>query len=64
MAPTNSYAVKKLERNEQNGNAMHMYYSQKKLERYVNPKCNGFKFTEASKKFLNEIHEPCIKHAT
>ena len=50
MAPTNLYAVKKLEQNEQNGNAVHMYYSQKKLERYVNPKCNGTKFTEASKK--------------
>ena len=30
MAPTNLYAVKKLEQNEQNGNAVHMYYSQKK----------------------------------
>ena len=64
MAPPNLYAVKKLEQNEQNGNAVHMYYSQKKLERYVNPKCNGTKFTEASKKNFNEIHEPCIKHAT
>ena len=50
MEPTNSYAVKKLEQIEENGNAVHMYYSQKKLERYVNPKCNGTKFTEASKK--------------
>ena len=50
MALSNLSAVKKFEQNEQNDNAMHMYYSQKKLERYVNPKCNGTKFTEASKK--------------
>ena len=61
---TNPYAVKKLEQNEQNGNAVYIYYSKKKLERYVNHKCNGTKFTEASKKIKNEIHEPCIKHAT
>ena len=50
MAPTNLYAVKKLEQNEQNGKQYICINHRKNLERYENPKCNGTKFTEASKK--------------
>ena len=66
VVPTHLYAINKFEQNEQNDDATHLLYLHKKTwtlcksqkhllmpnsqERYVNPKCNGTKFTEASKK--------------
>ena len=69
MAPTNLYAVKKFEQNEQNDNAVPMRQVQKKKKTWTLPISQKHLLVPNSQthlpKFQNEIcGKQCIKHTT